>query len=80
MAIKVKVQKDYLRTEVSIELPADVGQVDEILRALRTNGKLVVLYNDGHIQGINIEQNAKISDTRSEEVRNLLGIADKIMP
>ena len=65
MAIKIKVQKDFLRTEASVELPADVSQVDELLKATKTNGKMVVLYNQGFIQGINIEQYEKLSDAKS---------------
>jgi hypothetical protein len=77
MAIKVSVQRDYLRTEASISLPAQVSEVDELLRATKTNGKMVVLYNKGYIQGINIEQNEKMSDAKSVEVRTLLKVGDK---
>jgi hypothetical protein len=77
MAVKIKVQKDYFRTEASIELPADVAQVHEILRTTKTNGKMVVLYYEGFVQGINIEQNTKIPEHKSEEVRAILEIGDK---
>jgi len=77
MAIKIKVQRDYLRTEATIELPADVSQVDEIMKASKTDGKMVVLYNKGYIQGINIEQNEKLTDAKSVEVRTLLKVGDK---
>jgi sulfur carrier protein ThiS len=76
MAIKVKVQRDFLRTEASVELPASVSQVDELLRATKTNGKMVVLYNNGYIQGINVEQNSKISESKSAEIRSMLGVSD----
>lgn len=76
MAIKIKVQKDFLRTEASVELPADVSQVDELLKATKTNGKMVVLYNQGFIQGINIEQNEKLSDAKSSKVRAFLDVED----
>jgi hypothetical protein len=77
MAIKIKVQRDYLRTEATIELPAHVADVDELLRATKTNGKLVILYNEGHIQGINIEQNTKLTGDKSAEVRAIVDVADK---
>lgn len=79
MAIKVKVQKDYYQTEVSIQLPADVSQVDEILKATKTNGKMVVLYNQGAVQGINIEQHTKIPEQKTESIRGMLGIDDKVL-
>jgi hypothetical protein len=76
MAIKIKVQRDYLLTEASIELAADVSQVDEILKASKSNGKMVVLYNQGCIQGINVEQRTKLSDVNAEKVRQLLKLED----
>lgn len=79
MTIKTKVQRDYLRTEASIELPADVSQVDEILRAAKTDGKMVVLYNKGYVQGINIEQNTKISENKTEKIRAMLEVEDKVL-
>lgn len=79
MAIRVKVQKDYYTTEISVDLPASVSDWDEVLRATRTNGKMVVLYNQGSIQGINIEQKTKISPANSEIIRPLLEIESKVM-
>ncbi len=77
MAIKIKVQRDYLLTEATVALPADVSQVDEILKATKANGKMVVLYNDGFIQGINIEQRTKMTEAKAEKTRNLLNIEDE---
>ena len=76
MSIKIKVQRDYLLTEVSVELAADVREVDEILKASKSNGKMVVLYNQGCIQGINVEQRTKLSDINAEKVRQLLKLED----
>ena len=76
MAIKIRTQRDVLRTEASIELPAQVSEIDELLRASKTDGKLIVLYNKGFIQGINVEQNSKISESKSVEIRALIGIDD----
>ena len=77
MAIKVKVQRDYLLTEASIFLPASVSDVDEIMKATKANGKLIILYNEGYIQGINIEQRTKVPDAKSTEVRNIVAVGDK---
>ena len=76
MAIKIKVQRDYLLTEASVELAGNVSEVDEILKASKSNGKMVVLYNQGCIQGINVEQRTKLSDTNAEKVRQLLKLED----
>jgi hypothetical protein len=76
MSIKIKVQRDYLLTEASVELAGNVSEVDEILKASKSNGKMVVLYNQGCIQGINVEQRTKLSDTNAEKVRQLLKLED----
>lgn len=76
MAIKIRVQRDYLLTEASIELAADVKEVDEIMKASKSNGKMVVLYNQGCVQGINVEQRTKLSEVKSEKVRELLKLED----
>jgi hypothetical protein len=77
MGIKIKIQRDVLRTEATIELPAQVAEVDELLRATNTDGKLIVLYNKGYIQGINIEQNEKIPETKTSQIRTILKLGDK---
>lgn len=79
MAINIKVQRDYLKTEVSIDPKVAVSDVHELLRATKTNGKLVVLYNEGYVQGINFEQNTKIAEAKSAEIRSLLAVSDKIL-
>jgi len=79
MAVKIKVQKDYYLTEVSVELPADVAQVDELLKATKTTGKMVVQYNQGSTQGVNIEQRTKIPESKMDEIKTLLGIGEKIL-
>jgi hypothetical protein len=79
MAIKAKVQRDYLLTEASISLPVDVSQVDEILKASKTSGRMVVVYNQGAVQGINVEQKTKVSDLQSTKIRSLLAIEDQVL-
>ena len=77
MAIRIKAQKDYFRTDVTVDLPVEVSEVDQVLRAIKTSGKMVVLYNNGFIQGINVEQNTKINENQSTEIRKLLAIGDE---
>lgn len=79
MTVGIKVQKDYYLTEVSIDLPTNVAQVDEVLKATKTNGKMVVQYNQGNVQGVNIEQRTKIFDAQANEIRELLNIGEKIL-
>ena len=35
MAIRVKTQKSYYVTEFTVELPADAGEIDDQLRAIK---------------------------------------------
>lgn len=79
MAFEIRVQKDYYLTEVSLDLPVSIARVDEVLRETKTNGKVVILYSQGHIVGINIEQRTKISPAQSAEIRPLLAIGEKIL-
>lgn len=74
MAIKIKVQKDYYVTEVSIDLPSNPGELDELLKAIKTTGKAVVQYNQGSVQGINVEQRTRIPDALAIDIRQMLGI------
>lgn len=77
MPTKVKTQKDYLLTEVSIELPANLGELDAIMKATKATGKIVALYNHGGLVGVNIEQKTKTTGTESGKVRDLLGVETK---
>jgi hypothetical protein len=79
MPFQIAVQKDYFVTEASIELPANVAEVDEILKATGTTGKMVIQYNQGKHQGVNVEQRTRIPELLVEETRNLLGIGTKIL-
>ena len=77
MAIKIKAQRDYLLTELSFE--GSVSEIDDVLKAIKTSGKTIVLYNDGHIQGINVEQKTKLTEGQSNKVRELLNVKDVIL-
>ena len=79
MKPEIKIQKDFYLTEASIELPTDIGQLSEILKAIKTTGKLVIQYNQGSVQGVNVEQRTKISDDQSTEIRPLLDLGEKIL-
>jgi hypothetical protein len=79
MEPKIKIQKDYYLTEVSMELPAEIGQLNEMLKAMKTTGKLVIQYNQGSVQGVNIEQRTRISDAQASEIRPALDIDEKIL-
>ena len=77
MAIKIKVQRDYLLTEFSVE--ASASELDDVLKAIKTSGKAVTLYNNGSVQGINVEQKTKLTESQSSQIRELLNIADKVL-
>jgi hypothetical protein len=79
MAVQIKVQKDYYQTEVSVELPADIQQVNELLQATGTTGKMVVQYNQGSVQGVNLEQRTKITEAQAEEIRKILDVGETIL-
>ena len=52
MTIKIKAEKSYYVTEVSIETPVDAEAVSKLLQGLKTNGKMVVVYSGGGVQDI----------------------------
>lgn len=79
MATKVKTQKDYLLTEVTIELPADLSELDAIMKTTKATGKIVVVYNEGGVLGINVEQKTKASESNSVKVRDILGVMTKTL-
>jgi len=77
MSVKAKAQKDIFRTEVSLELPVDVSRVNEMMLAMKTHGKMVIVYSQGAHQAVNLEQNSTIPESKAGEMRAMLGIADK---
>ena len=80
MALRVKTQKSYYVTEFTVELPADAGEIDDQLRAIKSTGKTVILHNDGHVLGINVEQKEKIpTDAIDTQIRELLGLGTKLL-
>jgi hypothetical protein len=74
MPIKVKNQKDYLLTEVTMDLPTSVSEIDALMRSIKASGKVVILYQDGGIMGVNVEQKKKTTPAETEKVKHLLGV------
>jgi hypothetical protein len=80
MAIKVRTQKSYYVTEFTVELPAHIGELHDVLKAIKTTGKTIVQYNDGSVLGINVEQKEKIpSEEIDAQIRALLGLETKFL-
>lgn len=74
MPIKIKTQKDYLLTEVSVSLPVDLNHLDQLMRSTKATGKIVAVYNQGGMLGVNVEQKTRASETVSEKMRNIAGV------
>lgn len=77
MAVRIKTQKDYLLTEVSIELPCTLDELDYLMRTVRGTGKIVAQYSEGGLLGINVEQKTKMREEHARKVRSLIGVEDK---
>lgn len=78
MAVNVKATRSYYVTEVSIDLPSDVKDIDVLLKELRANGKMVVVYCGGGTHGINVEQRTHIPDGAvDDKIRDLLKLGTK---
>ena len=52
---------------MNVDLPANVSEIDDML--CYQDNRQLVLYNGGHVQGINIEQNKKLTEAESAETR-----------
>jgi hypothetical protein len=78
MAIKVKTQKNYYLSEICIEIPADMGAVDDLMRALKSTGRIVATYNQGGVMMINMEQKTRIPQNVDEQVREIVGIVTRV--
>jgi hypothetical protein len=77
VAIKIKNQKYYLLTEVTLEPPVDSQELDKLMQKMKANGKVVIPYNGGECPGVNLEQKIRMSDQVSEKVRVLMNIDDQ---
>jgi hypothetical protein len=77
MPVSIKTQHDYLLTEVSIDLPCDLNSLDYLMKAVRGTGKIVAVYSEGGLLGVNIEQKTKLRGVAADKVREIAGVADR---
>lgn len=77
MKIKAKATRSYYVTETSIDLPAQVQDVDELVRELRANGKVTIIYNGGNVQGLSVEQKTPVPDAVDDRVRKLVRLSSE---
>ncbi len=77
MPIKIKTQKDVLLTEATLEPNTDLNSLDQLMRASKATGKIIAVYNQGGVLGISVEQKTHISEAKSEEVRQIIGVGSK---
>jgi hypothetical protein len=66
-----------LLTEVSIELPCNLNDLDSLMKASRGTGKIVAVYQQGGVVGVNVEQKTKIRGATADRVREMVGVIDK---
>lgn len=79
MAFKIKSQVDHFLTDVVVEMPADVKDVHEQLRGMKTCGDMKIVYNQGGVIGIAFMQKTKLTEAQSDKFRKELGISTKII-
>lgn len=78
MPIKIKTQKDYLSTKVSLDPSGtDIGDLDSLMKATGSTGRIVAVYNQGGLMNIDLEQNSHIQEKFSEQVRNILSVGTR---
>lgn len=77
MPVTIKTQRDYLTTEVSVDLPCDLNDLDYLMRTSRGTGKIVAVYSEGGLLGINIEQKTKVREAVAAKVREVVGVETK---
>ena len=47
MPINIKSQKDSLTTDVVIDLPTNLSEIDQLMRSSKATGRVVATYNQG---------------------------------
>lgn len=78
MPIKIKTQRDYLTTEVTIDAAtADLAELDQLMRLSKSTGKIVAVYSQGGLMNVNLDQKSHIAEKVSEEVRKKVGVNNK---
>lgn len=77
MSVKIKTEKNYLLTEVNIDLPVDMTELERELKSMNSSAKVVAVYNQGGTLGVNVEQRTKVPESVVAQVRELLRLAKK---
>lgn len=77
MAVRLKSVKAFYVTEVSLDLPVNAKELDDVLRSIRATGRMTIQYNDGGVLGVSVETRTKLSESEAAEVRTLVGIPEK---
>jgi hypothetical protein len=77
MTVELAVQKDYLLTEGSAKLPTDLNEWAEKMRKTKATGKIVAVFTNGGLSGVNIEQKTKATETESAKMRKTVGVKDE---
>jgi hypothetical protein len=77
--VKINSQQDYFETKITVDPKCEVAEVSDVLKALKINCRIVVLYNGGAVQAINIEIHRKVNDEKSDQVRALLGLTSVLI-
>lgn len=77
MPIKIKSQKDSLTTDVAVDLPTDLNEIDQLMRLSKATGTVTATYNQGGVLAVNIKQNKHISEKLSSDVRKIVGVGTR---
>jgi len=77
MTVELAIQKDYLLTEGSAKLPTDLNEWAEKMRKTKATGKIVAVFTNGGLSGVNIEQKTKATETESAKMRKAIGVKDE---
>ena len=70
----VKVNRDFLLTETTVDPTIPVGTVLEWLRARKTTGQLVVDLSQGGTQRVALLEKTKAPEGVREKIRKLIGV------
>jgi hypothetical protein len=76
MAIKLKIQKDFLLTEGSAEIPTDLNEWDIEMRKTKATGKIVAVYSNGGLVGVNVENKTRATEEQSAKMRKIVKVSD----
>lgn len=75
MALRVRSIKHYYVTEISWELPANLGEIDDLIRSTGSTAETIGMYNDGGVLGFSTKQRTKIASADdNKKICVLLGI------